>query len=68
MALVPLDQPLGVLANGLFFGLLALGRALGQDVPDITPEDHINGGEAITIIQREFGHLFPGLSAPVVRR
>jgi len=61
VAAVPLDQPLGPLPKGLFFGLLALGREMGQAVPDITPDDDIKGGEAIDIIMKEFGHMFPGL-------
>ena len=61
VAVVPLNAPLGPLAKGLFFGLLALGKELGQPVPDIKPEDEVNGAEAISIMRDEFGHMFPGL-------
>ena len=59
VAAVPLDQPLGPLSKGLFFGLLALGKELGQDVPDILPTDDIMGGPAIEIIVEQFAHMFP---------
>ncbi len=61
VAVVPLDTPLSPLPRGLFFGLLALGKELGQPVPDIKPEDDIKGAEAISILRDEFGHMFPGL-------
>jgi phospholipase C len=61
VAVVPLNAPLGPLAKGLFFGLLALGKELGQTVPDLSPEDDVKGAEAIAIMQAEFGHLFPRL-------
>jgi phospholipase C len=61
VAVVPMDTPLSALPRGLFFGLLALGKELGQPVPDIKPEDDIKGAEAVSIIRDEFGHMFPGL-------
>jgi len=59
VAVVPLDQPLGPLPKGLFFGLLALGKEFGQDVPDIEPTDEITGGMAVKIIIEQFAHMFP---------
>ena len=61
VALVPLDAPLGPLGKALFFAYLALGKSVGQSVPDIAPDADIKGAEAIAIIRDEFGHTFPGL-------
>ena len=61
VAVVPLDQPLGSLPKGLFFGLLALGKDLGRDVPDVQPTDDITGGMAVEIIMEQFAHMFPRL-------
>ncbi len=61
VALVPLDAPLGPLGKALFFAYLALGKSVGQSVPDIAPDADIKGAEAIAIIRDEFGHAFPGL-------
>ncbi len=61
VALVPPDAPLGPLARAIFFGVLALGKELGQAVPDIEQAADIKGGEAVAITRDLFGHMFPGL-------
>jgi len=58
VAVVPLDAPLGPLAKGPFFALLALGKELGQTIPDLKPGDTIAGAEAISIMLAEYNHLF----------
>jgi phospholipase C len=60
-AVVPPDLPLRGLAKGLFFALLALGKELGQSVPDVSPNTDIKGAEGIAIIRDTFGHMFPHL-------
>jgi len=60
-AVVPPDLPLRGLAKGLFFALLALGKELGQSVPDVSPDADIKGAEGIAIIRDTFGHMFPHL-------
>ncbi|HVN50589.1 MAG TPA: alkaline phosphatase family protein [Acidimicrobiales bacterium] len=59
--LVPLDQPLGVLAKAFFFGFLAFGKNHGQTVPDFTPDNPPNGAEALAIMRDLFAHLYPNL-------
>jgi phospholipase C len=61
VAVVKMDAPLAPLPKGLFFGLLALGKELGQTVPDLDPADDVNGSDAVVIILSEFAHLFPEL-------
>ena len=59
-AFVP-DAPLSALGKALFFGCLALGKELGQAVPDIGHDADIKQGEAIATIGDLFGHMFPSL-------
>ena len=61
VALVPPDAPLGPLAKALFHGLLALGKQLGQTVPEISPDATITGAEGRAIMVEEFAHMFPNL-------
>ncbi len=61
VAVVKMDAPLAPLPKGLFFGLLALGKELGQTVPDLDPADDVKGSDAVAIILSEFAHLFPEL-------
>ena len=61
VALVPTDLPLGTLAKGLFHALLALGKELGQTVPEVSPDATIQGAEGIAIMREMFGHMFPNL-------
>ena len=56
-----MDAPLAPLPKALFFGLLALGKELGQTVPDLSPSDDVMGSEAVAIILSEFADLFPEL-------
>ena len=58
---VPPDAPLTGLGRALFFGLLALGKELGQPVPDIAPDTAPTGSEAVAIMRDLFGHMFPNL-------
>jgi hypothetical protein len=51
-SLIPLDAPLGILAKALFAGVLSLGKGLGAAVPEINPEEPINGAQAIEISMR----------------
>jgi phospholipase C len=60
-AVYPPDLPLRGLAKAMFFGLLALGKALGQSVPDISPDAPIKGAEGVAMIRELFGHMFPNL-------
>jgi phospholipase C len=57
-ALVPPDLPLRDLPKGLFF---ALGKELGQSVPDVSPDATIKGAEGLAMIRDLFGQLFPHL-------
>jgi phospholipase C len=59
--LVPADRPLGGLGQALFLGLLALGKEIGQTVPDIPPDTAPTGSEAVAIMRDLFGHMFPNL-------
>jgi phospholipase C len=59
--LVPLQAPLGPLAGALFFGFLAYGKHLGQNMPDFSPDNPPNGAEALVIMRDLFGHLYPNL-------
>ena len=54
-ALVPADASLSALGKALFFGCLALGKELGQAVPDIGKDADIKRGEAIATIDDLFG-------------
>ncbi len=58
---VPADAPLSGLGRALFLGLLALGKEIGQPVPDIAPDKAPNGSEAVAIMRDLFGHMFPNL-------
>jgi phospholipase C len=60
-SLIPLDAPLGILAKALFAGVLSLGKGLGAAVPEINPEEPINGAQAIEISHEVLGELFPAL-------
>ena len=62
-ALVPADASLSALGKALFFGCLALGKELGQAVPDIGKDADIKRGEGIATIDDLFGHMFPGLQS-----
>jgi phospholipase C len=59
--LVPLQAPLGPLASALFFGFLAYGKHLGQNMPDFSPDKPPNGAEALATMRDLFGHLYPNL-------
>jgi phospholipase C len=58
---VPPDAPLSGLGRALFLGLLALGKEIGQPVPDIAPDTVPTGREAVAIMLDLFGHMFPNL-------
>ena len=58
---VPPDAPLSGLGRALFFGLLALGKEIGQPVPDIAPDKAPTGSEAVATMRDLFGHMFPNL-------
>jgi phospholipase C len=60
-ALIPPDAPLSPLAKALLHALLALGKQLGQSVPDISPDATITGAEGLAIMRDEFAHMFPNL-------
>jgi phospholipase C len=60
-AMVPLEAPLRGLAKALFCGFLALGKELGQSVPDISPDTPVSGREGIAMLHDMFGHMFPNL-------
>ena len=47
--------------SGLFLGLLALAKEIGQTVPDIAPDTAPTGSEAVAIMRDSFGHMFPSL-------
>lgn len=59
--LLPLDAPLNGLGKALFGGVLALGRAMGASVPDMSGDEVITGAKAITIGQDVLGDLFPAM-------
>ena len=62
--IMPLDDaPLGALGKAFFFVCLALGKELGQAVPDIDQDAVIKRGEAVATIGDLFGHMFPGLQS-----
>jgi phospholipase C len=58
---VPPDAPLSGHGRALFLGLLALGKEIGQPVPDIAPDTVPTGREAVAIMLDLFGHMFPNL-------
>jgi phospholipase C len=61
-SLVPLDAPLGALAEGLFAAVLSLG--LGAKVPEIDLNDKsITGAKALEISHEVLGDLFPAMRA-----
>jgi phospholipase C len=57
------DVPLSGLGRALFFGLLALGKEMGQTVPEVSPDTVPTGSEAVAIMRESFGHMFPNLQA-----
>ena len=61
VGLVPPNAPLGPLARALFFAVLALGKELGQSVPDFSPDATINCAEGLAIMREQLGHEFPNL-------
>jgi len=63
VALLPPDAPLAPLPRAIFFACLGLGKALGQSVPDISPDADIKGGAAVATIRDMFGHIFPNLQS-----
>jgi len=61
VALVPPDAPMSALQKGSLHALLAMGRHLGQVVPELKLDAEVKGAEAIEMISDLFGHLFPQL-------
>jgi len=55
------QSPLTGLGRTLFFGLLALGKEIGQTVPEIAPDTALTGSEAVAIMRDLFGHMLPNL-------
>jgi hypothetical protein len=49
------------LPRHIVFGLLALGKTLGVDTPEIDKDADISAGEGLEIASDLFGHLFPRL-------
>ena len=62
-ARIPPDAPLKSLPRALFFGLMALGKELGQSVPDISPDDDLKLADALAMIGDLFGEMWPALEA-----
>jgi phospholipase C len=58
---VPHEARLLALPRHIVFGLLALGKTLGVDTPEIDKDADISGGEGLEIASDLFGHLFPRL-------
>jgi hypothetical protein len=58
---VPHEARLRALPRHIVFGLLALGKTLGVDTPEIDKDADISGGEGLEIASDLFGHLFPRL-------
>ena len=55
------EARLRALPRHIVFGLLALGKTLGVDTPEIDKDADISGGEGLEIASDLFGHLFPRL-------
>ncbi len=60
-SVVPHEARLRSMPRHILFGLLALGKTLGVDVPDIGKDADVSGGEGLEIASDLFGHLFPRL-------
>lgn len=60
-SLIPLDAPIGVLARGLFGGVLELGRGMGVSVPDVDLDEPISGAQALDMSHEVLEELFPAL-------
>lgn len=61
---LPPDARPRALPKTILAALLALGKELGLDVPDIGEDAGISGTEGIAIVSDVFGHVFPGLRNP----
>ena len=55
------EATLRAMPRHILFGLLALGKTLGVDTPEIDKDADISGGEGLEIASDLFGHLFPRL-------
>ncbi|WP_181010899.1 alkaline phosphatase family protein [Streptomyces sp. SM13] len=58
---VPMDAPLGLLGKSLLGGVVALGKGMGVDVPDLKPDQPLTGREGIEAAQHVLAELFPRL-------
>ena len=59
--LSPLDAPLGLLGKSLVAGCLALGRGMGEKVPEFDKTKPITGAQGQAMIDQVLGELFPRL-------
>jgi phospholipase C len=60
-AAIPPDAPLKSLPKSLFFGLMTLGKELGQKVPDVSPDDDLKLADSIAMVHDLFGKMWPRL-------
>lgn len=60
-SLVPMEAPLGVLAQALFAGVVSLGKGMRAAVPEVDFKQPMSGAEALEIGHEILGELFPTL-------
>lgn len=66
-AVYPPALPLRGLAKALFFALLALGKELGQTVPNVSPDAEIEEAEGLAIMREMFAHIASTRTASKLR-
>jgi phospholipase C len=60
-ALLPPDQPLSVLGHSMLDSILAFEKALGANVPTISPHATMTNGQAMAMMRDMAFSIFPGL-------
>ncbi|MGV1036264.1 MAG: alkaline phosphatase family protein [Candidatus Nanopelagicales bacterium] len=58
-----LDAPLGLLGKAIIGGVMALGKDMGADVPDLPMEGAVTAQQGMDAVQHVIGPLFPNLQA-----
>ena len=62
-SVAPLDAPLGTLGKSLVAACLALGRGMGEKVPEFDKTKPITGAQGQAMVDDVLGELFPRLRA-----